>query len=140
MFSIILILSFYKAPAFLVLDERRCRLRGKSGLYLRWLLDVYIYIISAQQFICQFNISALLVLSRVYMCLYIWSSLNSQKLYYINSRYINLLYKIHLDLFIICKYNLHDLQKHIVQNPTATSTGSTQCLFIIDSYICIIPK
>jgi len=41
LFSIILMI-FYKAPAFLLLDERRCRMRGKSGLHLMSLLWLFL--------------------------------------------------------------------------------------------------
>ena len=45
MFSIILILCFCKALAFLWVDERRCRLRGKSDVHLISLLWLFLRII-----------------------------------------------------------------------------------------------
>ena len=45
MFSIILILCFCKALAFLWVDGRRCRLRGKSGVHLMSLLWLFLRII-----------------------------------------------------------------------------------------------
>jgi hypothetical protein len=44
--SIILIFCFCKALAFLWLDERRCRLRGKSGVHLMSLLWLFLRILN----------------------------------------------------------------------------------------------